>query len=246
MYPLVFLNVPTRGLSPTPFLYRYAFQEEIGETGTPHLQGYLHYKNQVARSTLKQWNLRLHLEPARCSAQSVAYCTDPTKRRGRVWSKGFLVQDDLQLLALEDFHPWQTELLQELAGAPHPRRIIWYWDYIGGSGKTQLTRYILAKQHRVLFLSGGSYKDASYQVVKARQDPRIVLINLPRSAEGKISYGTFECLKDGLVQTGKYEGGVRLFAPPHLVVFANFLPDLAALSLDRWDVRHLDNRARIL
>lgn len=203
------------------------------------MQGFLHYKNQVAFSTLKQINLRLHLEPARCSSQSVAYCTDPTKRHGRVWAKGFSVPDDLGLLTIPEFFEWQARLYAELLEPPHPRRIVWYTDIVGGAGKTAFVRFAIAKLHRVLFLSGGSYKDASYQVVKAREDPRIVLVNLPRSAEGKVSYGTLESVKDGLVQSGKYEGGTRLFAPPHVIVLANWMPDVNALSQDRWDIREL-------
>lgn len=241
--PLTFQKNVCEGVVTNP-LFSYIFQEERGEEGTPHLQGYVHYKHQVARATLKQWNLRLHLEPARCIKSSVAYCSDPAKRHGRLWNKGFSVQDDLHILDEVDLFQWQKELVEELRGDPDERRIIWYYDYEGGAGKTQITRHLLARQHRVLFLSGGSYKDAAYQIVKAREDPRIVLVNLPRTAEGKISYGTFESAKDGLVQSGKYEGGFRLFPPPHVVIFANFLPDLSALSMDRWDIRHLEGHIR--
>lgn len=159
---------------------------------------------------------------------------------------GFSIPDDLGILAVDDLYRWQSDLLEELALPPHPRRIAWYYDVIGGAGKTAFVRYAIAKLHRVLFLSGGSYKDASYQVVKAKLDPRIVLVNLPRSAEGKVSYGTLESVKDGLVQSGKYEGGTRLFAPPHVVVFANWLPDVTALSQDRWDLRELFDQIRIM
>jgi len=222
------------------------FQEERGEEGTPHLQGYLHYKNQVARSTLSQWNPRIHLEPARSIVASVAYCSDPQKRHGRIWAKHYQVRDNLQLLEPDNLFMWQRELVEELAGVPDPRKIVWYYDADGGSGKTAIARHLLGLHPGVLYLAGGSYKDACHACVKARQDPRIVLVNLPRTTEGKVSYATFESLKDGLVYSGKYEGGVRLFAPPHVIIFANFLPDLAALSIDRWDVRHLRFQQRTM
>lgn len=246
-YPLTLHHVCTRGSSRNPFYYnsRYVFQEERGEEGTPHLQGYLHYKNQVARSTLKQWNPRLHLEPARSITQSIEYCSDPTKRHGRIWAKHFAVREELGLISAEDFYTWQRELLAELLDRPHPRQIVWYFDSEGGSGKTAFARHVLGLYPGVLYLSGGTYKDASYQALKMKQDPRICLVNLPRSTEGKVSYGIFESLKDGLVQSGKYEGGVRLFAPPHVIIFANFLPDMASLSFDRWNIRHLRFNERI-
>jgi len=95
-----------------------------------------------------------------------------------------------------------------------------------------------------MYLTAGAYKDASYQVVSRKDDPKIVLVNLSRSMENRVSYQTYECIKDGLVQSGKYEGGIRLFPHPHVIIFSNFLPDLAALSLDRWDVRYLANNQR--
>lgn len=222
------------------------FQEEKGEEGTPHLQGFLHYKNQVARSTLSQWNPRLHLEPARSIVASVAYCSDAQKRHGRIWSKHFQVRDTLMLLQEADLFQWQQQLVEELKGMPDPRKVVWYYDAEGGSGKTALARHVLGTYPGVLYLGGGSFKDAAHACIKARQDPKIVLVNLPRSTEGKVSYGTFESLKDGLVYSGKYEGGVRLFAPPHVIIFANFLPEIAALSIDRWDIRHLRYQERTI
>ena len=56
-----------------------------------------------------------------------------------------------------------------------------------------------------------------------------------------MSYSAIESLKDGLLFSGKYEGGVKLFPPPHVVIFANFLPDMTKLSIDRWDIHTLLN-----
>lgn len=67
-------------------------------------------------------------------------------------------------------------------------------------------------------------------------------MNLSRQAEGALSYASIEAIKDGLVFSGKYEGGFRLFPKPHIVIFSNWYPDLAKLSLDRWDIRHLTPR----
>lgn len=72
-----------------------------------------------------------------------------------------------------------------------------------------------------------------------KTDPKIVIINLPRTTEGHVSYASIESLKDGLIQSGKYEGGFRMYKPPHVIIFANFLPTLEALSLDRWSITYL-------
>jgi len=90
-----------------------------------------------------------------------------------------------------------------------------------------------------LFLSSAAGKDLTHQVVKAQYDPRVVIMNLSRQAEGAFSYAAVESLKDGLVFSGKYEGGHRLFPRPHVIIFSNWFPDLSKLSLDRWDIRTL-------
>lgn len=121
------------------------------------------------------------------------------------------------------------------------RSIIWYTDIVGGCGKTAFCRYAIANVPDVLFVSSGSAKDILYQVIKTKRDPRIVIFNLPRTAEGAMSYSAIEQLKDGLLFSGKYEGGVKLFPPPHVIIFSNFFPDLSKLSLDRWVTRDLIN-----
>lgn len=195
-------------------------------------------------STIKAWNPRLHLEATRSVVQSVAYCSDATKRRGKIWSHGYTVSTTPPIYVLDhgDLYLWQRELAAELELPADDRTIVWYLDRDGGSGKTAMARYLLAKfQQKALYLSGGSGKDILYQVIKMKQDPQVILFNMARSQEGKVSYNAIETVKDGLVQSGKYEGGFRMFPSPHVIVFANWFPDLASLSQDRWLIRELRN-----
>lgn len=226
------------------FISRYVFQEELGgEEWTPHLQGVIHNKTQVALATLKSWNPRIHWESSRSIYNSVKYCSDPEKRapQGRIWSSGFNLpsQEEDDTLKPENFYAWQTALHAELQEKPDPRRITWYYDGKGGSGKTAFCKWAVQKFPSTHFFSGGKFTDISYQIIKSTSAPRLVIINLPRTSEGKISYGALEAIKDGLISSGKYEGGFRSFPPPHVVVMANFRPDENALSLDRWDIRSL-------
>lgn len=214
-------------------------QEERGAQGTPHLQGFVYFKNQIALSTLKQWNNRLHLEPTRSINNSIDYCSDPTKRHGRIWSTNFRVGDPLQLLEIADLYDWQMELMTELLLRPDDRSIVWYTDPEGGTGKTALCKHLLGTMPGVLYITSASSKDVAYQIIKARSDPRVIICNFPRSGEGVVSYNALEAAKDGLVFSGKYEGGVRLFPSPHVIVFANWPPDRTQLSQDRWIIRKL-------
>lgn len=220
----------------------YVIQEETGANGTPHLQGFVYFRNQVSFNTLRQWDNRIHWERTASVTASVRYCSDPQKRTGRIWSRGYNVSHrDLRIIDRHNLYDWQQELLQELDGQPDMRRVVWYVDVQGGCGKTALCRYLVKHVAFTMFVSSGSGKDITYQVVKSPWDPQIVIFNLPRSAEGAMSYSAIESLKDGLLFSGKYEGGVKLFPPPHVVIFANFLPDMTKLSIDRWDIRTLLN-----
>lgn len=226
--------------SANQLIYRYAFQEESGEEGTPHLQGVVYFKNPVSFTTVKQWNLRLHVERSRDVTRSVQYCTNLEKRVGRVFTSGFdAPRDDLGLIQEGDFYDWQRALLAETGGQPHPRKIIWYYDQDGGCGKTELCRHMVANVDGTLFLTSAQGKDLVHQVVKARRPPKLVILNLSRQSEGAFSYASVESIKDGLVFSGKYEGGSKLFPRPHVVIFSNWYPDLTKLSLDRWDIRVL-------
>ena len=66
--------------------------------------------------------------------------------------------------------------------------------------------------------------------------PEVVLCDIPRTALGYINYGAIEQLKNGILYSGKYEGGVCIFPPPLVICVANEKPDLTALSVDRWNV----------
>lgn len=174
--------------------------------------------------------------------RSVQYCTDPQKRRGRIWSNGFSVsQEGLDIVQEAELFDWQRELAAELGGLPHRRNVIWYIDMEGGCGKTEFCRFLVKNVQNVLFLTSAAGKDLVHQVVKSKNDPKIIIMNVSRQAEGAFSYASVETIKDGLVFSGKYEGGTRLYPRPHVVIFANWMPDLTKLSLDRWDIRHLLN-----
>lgn len=69
------------------------FQEEISKSGTPHLQGYVYWKNpkslKAARTAVKG---KIHLEAARNDIAAAKYCEkldDTTVNGGIKYSRGF-------------------------------------------------------------------------------------------------------------------------------------------------------------
>lgn len=133
---------------------------------------------------------------------------------------------DLQL------RDWQQDLLEECLNTPDDRKIVWYFDPKGGLGKSTIAKY-LVRNHDAIMVSG-----AKKDILHAYDNQKIVLFDLSRTAEGRTSYSAMEDIKNGLFFASKYTSRmvVRDF-PCHVIVFANWLPDLDALSHDRWDIR---------
>lgn len=55
--------------------YQYLFQEEVGENGTPHLQGVIRFKEPVRFSAVKKINGRAHWEKCKNWNASLKYCS---------------------------------------------------------------------------------------------------------------------------------------------------------------------------
>lgn len=150
--------------------------------------------------------------------------------------------------------PWQVELLQEVEDKdcpPMDRKIIWYVDKRGNTGKSWFSRYLSrAKVHEDgtydwLCMSGiNDDKEAAHQLVEAKNSgftQRGFIMDLARSFQFcEKFYKTLEDFKNGEVTSYKYRGGRIHMNTPWLVVFANFWPKVKKMSLDRWDIRRIN------
>lgn len=94
-----------------------------------------------------------------------------------------------------------------------------------------------------LIITHGKLADLTY----AYDGESIVIVDLARTQADKIDhmYQFMEDLKNGRVFSTKYESGNKYFKPPHVVVFANFVPDedqqKKIWSEDCWCVYSLEN-----
>lgn len=132
-------------------------------------------------------------------------------------------------------HQWQLDLIEELKNEPHWRKVIWYVDLIGNTGKSTLAGYLLETEKCAIFRNGRS-ADISQQY----NGERIVIFDYARSVEERINYEIFEDFKNGFMVSTKYESKLKNFLKPHLIVFANFEPKKSALSIDKWDIRYIN------
>lgn len=209
----------------------YIFGEEIGECGTPHLQGYIECPKK-ARWSEFGLGKHLHWEPARSNREvNIDYCS----------KSGFhhCVPSLCPITVINNLYPWQRTIADLYSTVPDGRTCHWVVDIEGGKGKSSFCKYMFVK-HKVLTIQGGKLADIMNIVFNVdMRITRMVLIDIPRSTGNKVSYSAIECILNGMITNTKYETGVKVFNPPHLVVFSNFYPDMKKLSSDRWKIMEL-------
>lgn len=233
----------------------WVFQGELcPETKRFHWQGYVRFKTKRGRKAVQALveYPTGHCKPAKGTpAQNKTYCTKEESRAAGPWMGGSFpkeVSARRPVDVITVLRPWQRRLEEALAQAPDSREILWVWDEDGNTGKTAMAKY-LVNQGETLYVNGQS-KDIKSAVASwfnppagraAGGDLRTVVMGLARqTASSGVSYKALEEIKDGLFFSGKYESGMVMMATPHVVVFANFPPQLDALSPDRWRVVCLD------
>lgn len=132
--------------------------------------------------------------------------------------------------------PWQSSLLERLDSEPDSRKILWYYDALGGAGKSSMAKWLI-KNRDALVLSNAKSADIAH--ILDRQ--RIVVFDYSRSQEANINYGPVEDIKNGLIFSPKYGSHLKVFPIPHVVVFANFNWPDGKFSEDRRDVTVLSD-----
>ena len=139
---------------------------------------------------------------------------------------------------------WQVNLMDETKDPiQNHRKIIWYYDPVGNTGKTELARYLIASDPVKWFCCkdmGTSYHAATIiaGAIDGGWNGHGMILDLPRQAENhERMYTYLEEVKDGFITSQKYAGRTMVFNRPYVIVFANWLPKVRCMSLDRWDIR---------
>jgi len=222
---------------------QYVIGKECGKQGTPHLQGYVYKKETLRFSALKKVCERAHWEKAKGNPkQNYEYCTKEGDYIAGGWEdKSLKVQIKNRLKSKYEgvvWKEWQKQVIEKIETVPDSRTINWVFDPVGNSGKSFLAKYLVL--HHEVIIADGKKDNVFNQVLKRLNEDekefKIVILDIPRSSEGYMNYGVLEQLKNGLIYSGKYEGGTCVFDDVHVFVFANFEPDKSQFSEDRWCV----------
>ncbi len=222
----------------------YAWQSEIGEEGTPHLQIALKYRNAREFKTMKnkfpRANWRFIPEDPKTGKSNwlkvKKYCAKSKTSTGEIKKeKGKLHLIDP--MAGKTPYPWQQMVLDLIEEMPDDRSIHWFWEKTGNAGKTSLAKHLCIKYPKECLYVTGKAADIKCGITKFVENgnnPRILIMDLVRSIESFVSYQGIEEMKNAIFFNTKYESGMVLYNPPHVFVFANFRPQKPKLSHDRW------------
>lgn len=214
----------------------WAFAHEVGESGTPHLQGFVIFSKK--RRPIEWVGIKeIHWEKMKGSLQdNVNYVS---KEDGQKWlGRGVRLPRKLNILKTEDLYPWQKAVWDLVQTAPHDRKIYWFWERTGNVGKSALVRKIAYELGACL--CSGKAADMKYQIAMECENkgaaPDILVFDIPRQAVGYVSYTGMEEMKNGAFFSSKYEGKTLVIPSPHVVCFANSEPAYDLMSQDRWEV----------
>ena len=215
----------------------YAFQEEKGTEGTPHLQGVVRFKNSKSLKCCKKIDKAIHWKVCKNLAASKNYCCKEETRTGRQWVTfenkiTETVKDPLEGVEL---YGWQKEIKKIIDEEPHDRRIDWYWEPDGNIGKTTFVKSCCIQRTDAIYVSGKA-SDVKFAIAGMKRKPRCVFWDVPRVSQDYVSYEALESIKNGIFFSNKYESGMVIYDIPHVIVFANFSPEEHKLSKDRWHV----------
>lgn len=231
---------------------QWAWQCEVGEQGTPHIQGALYFKAQRTFSAIKKDLPKVHLEAVKSWKASLAYCQKVSSRDPSVQgdtnlpekpekseAPKVIVKDPMEGKTKKE---WQIKIDDILSSPPDDRKVYWFVDKEGGQGKTTYSKHLALKYSpNFIYLSGkaADIKCGIAEMVAKGNNPDVCVFDYTRAQESFISYEAIEAVKNGIFYSGKYESGMVLFNIPHIIVFSNFSPDLYKLSKDRWVVENL-------
>lgn len=220
--------------------------KEIGESKTPHIQGCIKYKNPVYFEAMKKKIPRANISQCRNWHASVIYCKKDRDYWSNTENYGMNHEDEYKTYMIEEYnevkwYQWQEDVLDILKTKPSKRKLYWIYEEEGNKGKSFLAKYIDWKHNAIIAngKQGDIFNQYKMFLEKEKKQPKVAIIDIPRSHKDYVCYSTLEKIKDGLIYSGKYEGGKLRLIPHHLIVFANFEPDRYKLSEDRWEVKHI-------
>ena len=146
-------------------------------------------------------------------------------------------------------YPWQASLYELLLGPVDERIVYWLYDRKGNMGKSKFVNSMqdAFPDHMYCTTRCENERDFFFALSKSGldlMDLRCVFFDLARNRKRHVSYHILEQLKTGRFDVEKYFSAQERLMPVHVMVVANFLPDIVnTLSADRWAIGNIRDRS---
>lgn len=223
----------------------WGYQPEVGENGTPHIQGWVEFKTKVRPLSLGLPK-EIHWEKMKGTVeQSIEYCSKSETKAGayvtNLKQKLCMKCTDDDVISLDEMYDWGRELVDMVKGRlpdKTERQIYWFWSNAGQMKKTETARHLVFHHDAVVIQGGRKHVLA----VAYKHPAPIYILTVPRTDEGYVSYSSIELIKDALYMSafGTEATGMVNRKKPWVIVMANFEPNKSTLSEDRWVVKNVD------
>nr|WIF20461.1 MAG: putative viral replication protein [Ulva CRESS virus 2] len=145
-----------------------------------------------------------------------------------------------RLTATEPREGWQRECAALFSEdtTPDPRRVNFYVDDVGNTGKTWMCQYAVTNYpDKVQVLTVGKREDLAYAV---DIEKTVFLFDVPRDSMTYLSYQLLEMLKNRMVFSPKYASRMKILrSVPTVIVFSNEPPEMTKMSADRYYVTNI-------
>lgn len=211
---------------------------EVGEKGTPHIQGYVEFTKRVRPSEAIKIP-QIHWEMRKgTSVQARDYCIKDGDYIGNMIIPPKAI-DPMEGLTPYD---WQREIIDMTKEfCKDKRHIYWYWEKNGDKGKTTLAKHIVMTDPCTLYVTGkaNDIKCAIADWIKEGKFLKTCIFYYTKSNEHFVSYQALEEVKDGLFFSTKFESRMVCYNTPHIIVFANFPPEKDKMGQNRFIVKNL-------
>ena len=219
--------------------------DEVGEEGTPHLQGYCEF---LSKCRPKSHGLteRIHWEKCKGSRDdNVRYCS---KESNIVFTMG--LPPALKLISEESLYPYQREICDLLLAPVDDRKIFWFYGP-KDIGKTALLKLLCNPEgvYKACILPP-TRRHALSQVQKLPLTFSFVFnLTADQSAyQTNEFFSILESVKDGLFATGfgTDNNSMCVRNSSHIVVVANERPDFSKTEIDRkrFEVFEIDEETK--
>lgn len=130
--------------------------------------------------------------------------------------------------------PWQANLWELVGNEPSDRSVVFVYDATGNAGKSWFAKFVFTRlPGKTQILRPGKRDDLCYLIDSTKS---IFIFDCPRSEIQFLQYSVLEAIKDGYVQSTKYQCVPKYLGPSHVIVMCNEEPDYSKLSEDRYHV----------